>query len=136
MKKLFSICLLFVWFSCKNDEKKFDNVSYEKQKESIEQKERKNPLRFLVVEGDSKKNIIGQTVVKMNIKNTATVVTYKNVRVKMLFYDKEGNVFENHEEVLEKQISPGEKQKIKSKYFAQRKTDSIAFTIMAATDVE
>jgi hypothetical protein len=125
MKKLFSICLLFVLFSCKNDEKKFDNVSYEKQKESIEQKERKNPLRFLVVEGDSKKNIIGQTVVKMTIRNTATVVTYKNVRVKMLFYDKEGNVFENHEEVTEKQIAPGEKQKIKSKYFAQRKTDSI-----------
>lgn len=137
MKRLFPFLFIIAFFAeCKNGDKKFDSTSYEKEKESLEQKERKNPLRFLKVQGESKKNIIGQTVVRVNLTNTASVVTYKNVRIKMLFYDREGNVFENHEELLEKQIHPGERQKIKSKYFSQRRTDSIAFTVMSATDVE
>lgn len=136
MKNLLSVFAWVILFSCKGDDKKIDNTSYEKQKESIEQKERSNALNFLHVEGEYKKNIIGQTVVSMNVKNTATIVTYKNVRVRMLFYDKEGKVFENHEEIIEKQLHPGDRQKIKSKYFAQRKTDSIAFSIMSASDVE
>jgi hypothetical protein len=128
--------MLACFFSCKDEKKKFNDVTYEEQKETLEQKERKNPLHFLKVEGDYNKNIIGQTVVKMKIINKASLVSYKNIRVKMLFYDKEGKVFENHEEIFEKQIKPGDYSKLKSKYFAQRRTDSIALSIMSAVDVE
>ena len=59
--KLFStFCItLFLLASCSGSEKKFDSQSYEQHKESLVRKEKKNPLAFLSVCGDNKKNIIG-----------------------------------------------------------------------------
>lgn len=114
---------------------KIDEQDYAKTKESLESKEKKSPLRFLKVDADFHKNIIGQTVIKGEVKNIATVAVYKNIRLKLLYYNKEGKLFENHEEVLDGSLSPGDAKKYKAKYRTKEKTDSIAVSVMSA-DVE
>ncbi len=136
MRSILLALSLAAFLSCKtNDAKQIDEDDYSKTKQTLEQKEKKSPLRFLKAEGDYHKNIIGQTVVKGTVENTGTVASFKNVRVKMLFYNKEGKLFENHEELMDETIAPGESKKFKGKYRTQEKTDSVAVSVMSA-DVE
>ncbi len=126
--------LYLVIIGCNNSGgEAIDEKSYTESRESIEQQERKKPLRFLKVEGDYKKNIVGQTVVKGEITNIATIADYTNVRVKMLFYNKEKKVFENHEKVVEGVVNAGETVKFKAKFRTQQKTDSVSLSIMNAS---
>src|SRR4051812_21486231 len=90
--------VLFFLISC-GSETKFDSQSYEQHKESLAEKEKKNPLAFLIIVNDNKKNIIGQTVVRGKISNKATINAFKDVRIKMLCY-KDNKIEEEHEDVI------------------------------------
>lgn len=133
MKDFFCVCTIILLFSsCTSSEEKLDETSYSEQKESLEVTEKKHPLKFLSVAGDDKKNIIGQTVVRGTIYNKATVVAYKEVRVKMLCY-KGGIMVEEHEDVIEEIIKPGTEKDFKTKYRLPKGTDSIYLSVMSAS---
>ncbi len=135
MKTLLTIIsIIFFIASCnvKADEKAKDEKNYERVKETLEETERKSPTKFLIVHGEKRKNIIGQTVVKGTIKNNAKVATYKDVEVKMSFYSKTGLELEQDHETIYQIISPSMEVKFKSKYFTPIGTDSIAFSIVEA----
>ena len=85
--------------------------------------------------GDDHRNIWGKTVYKGIIKNTASVVAYKDVRVKLLYY-KNGNLVANHEELFDNTISPNDEFDFKAKYKTPRGTDSVAAYIMSAKAVQ
>ena len=127
---LYAVILLLS--SCAGSEKKLDEETYTEQKESLEVTEKKHPLKFLSVRGDDKKNIIGQTVVRGSIHNKATVVAYKDVRIKMLCY-KDGKMVEEHEDVIDEVIKPGTEKDFKTKYRLPKGTDSIYLSVMSAT---
>ena len=127
--------ILFLLTSCGSSEKKFDSQSYEQHKESLAEKEKKNPLSFLTVNGGNKKNIIGQTVVHGRISNKATVSSYKDVRIKMLCY-KDTKRVEEHEDVIGDVIRPGATNDFKIKYRLPKGTDSIALSVMSADVAE
>lgn len=132
MKYVFCIyCAILLLSSCGSTEKKPDEETYTKQKESLEETEKKHPLRFLSVRGDDKKNIIGQTVVRGTIYNKATVVAYKDIRIKMLCY-KDGKMVEEHEDVINEVIKPGAENDFKTKYRLPKGTDSIHLSVMRA----
>src|SRR4051812_30152433 len=76
----FFFVVLFFLTSCGSSVNKFDSQSYEQHKESLAEKEKKDPLAFLTITGDNKKNIIGQTVVRGKISNKATINSFKDVR--------------------------------------------------------
>ena len=135
MKKIFIIaCLSVSIFACKNDkkEKKFDTENYEKVKESLGDKEKNNPARFLSVINKDHKNIIGQTVVKGTITNSATVCTYKDVELRLSFYSKTATKLDEVVEIIYETIAPGKTVKFKTKYFAPKGTDSVAIKVMKA----
>ncbi|MEP6844967.1 MAG: hypothetical protein ABI861_03160, partial [Panacibacter sp.] len=116
MKCIF--CLVFITLimsSCGSDKAKTEEQIYTEQKESLQDKEKKNPLKFLSVTGDNKKNIIGQTVVRGTIHNKATLVAFKDVRVKMLCY-KNNKMAEEHEDVINEIIKPNTDKDFKTKY--------------------
>src|ERR1700740_3293601 len=94
------ICSLLL-FGCKDKGTGAEEKQYKQEKESLYSAEKQNPMRFLKLQSDFHRNIIGQTVVKVTVDNSATVCTYKNVRVKMLFFDRDKTLFENHEEVID-----------------------------------
>lgn len=106
-------------------------TNYEASKEKLAERERKYPLEFLTITSQNKRNIIGQTVVKGNITNTATITSYKKVRIKLLYY-RQGTLVANHEQVQDEKVKPNSNNSFKAKYFTPKKTDSVAVSIMSA----
>ena len=110
--------------------------SYEATRESLQNKETKNPQNFLTVSGHDRHNILGQTVVKGTVTNKATVASYKDVDVKLDFYSKTGTLLETDKETVFEIIGPGQSKNFKTKYFAPKGTDSVALAVTGAKVVE
>ncbi len=135
MKQLIAVlfaCTAII--ACKNDkqEKKFNEKTYEENKESLADKEKNSPARFLTVDNRDRKNLIGQTVVIGHLTNNATVCTYKDVEIKLSFYSKTGVKLDEGIETIYETIPPGEKIKFKTKYFSPKGTDSVAIQVLKA----
>ena len=136
---LFSLLIPIALFSCsESDSKKAEKEkdSYEATKESLQDKETKNPQNFLTVNGHDRHNLLGQTVVKGTITNKATVASYKDVDVKLDFYSKTGTLLETDKETVYEIIGPGQSKNFKTKYFAPKGTDSVALFVTAAKVVD
>lgn len=128
-----SVSSLF-FVSCNNNQQ-YDidmETRYEKSKETIVAAEKKNPEQFIKVSGDNKRNLLGQTVVRGKIFNNAKLVTFKDVDIKIDFYSKTGALLEEDHEVIFESITPGGSKSFKSKFFAPRSTDSVAFKVITA----
>ena len=131
---VYLILVVFVISSCenKNDYDITKEKNYEKSKLNLEKTEQNSPAVFLFVSGERKKNILGQSIIKGQIKNIAKIVSYKDVDVKLYFYSKTGTLLEEDHEILYETIAPGRIKKFKSKYFTPKGTDSVAFKIITA----
>ena len=135
MKKLIpALVVLITLFACKNEKKdnKFDTKTYEQVKETLADKEKNNPARFLIVNGRHRKNMIGQTVVIGTISNNATVSWYKDVELHLSFYSKTAVKLDEGLETVYENIAPGKTVKFKTKYFAPKGTDSVAISVNKA----
>ena len=136
MKKLLIVLFASAFFfaSCNNEKNYNINSSdkYEKGKSSLEDIEKKAPEKFLTVSGNSRKNLLMQTVVKGKVFNNAKIVTYKDVAVKLKFYSKTGTLLEEDTDIIYETINPGGSASFKSKYFAPKGTDSVAMSITGA----
>ena len=123
---------LFI-IACNNSENNSaSNNKYEQTKQSLEEVEKASPKQFLIVKSHDKKNLLGQTVVKGTISNTAKICTYKDIEVQLSFYSKTGTLLEQDKETIFETIAPGTIQSFKTKYFAPKGTDSIALAIVKA----
>ncbi|MBN9298918.1 MAG: hypothetical protein J0I41_18100 [Filimonas sp.] len=140
MKKILLLLIIAAGFAAcgGNDKvsKKLDDKAYKEQKDGLAEKERRSPLAFLTVTSSDRRNIWGQTVVKGEIRNTASICSYKDVRLKLLYYGKEGKQVANHEDVYEDVIAPGGSNRFKAKFKTPRGTDSVAVSIMSAVVVK
>ena len=136
MKRIVPILLISVlsFNACNNDDKKPEpkKDKYEQTKETLEATEKKNPTRFLIVEGHDKRNLIGQTVIKGTVTNSARICSYKDIDVELAFYSKTGTLLEKDHEVVYETIAPGDSKDFKTKYFAPKGTDSVALTVLGA----
>ena len=128
---VFSFCLCY----CKSDKKEtsFDKEIYEKVKETLADKEKHNPPKFLVVNSHHRKNIIGQTVVIGSFSNKATICAYKDVEIRLSFFSKTGVKLDEGLETIYENIAPGKTIKFKTKYFTPKGTDSVAIIVTKAT---
>ena len=136
MKKIITVAALFTTLlACKNDKKdtKFDTKTYEQVKETLAEKEKNNPARFLTAISRHRKNIIGQTVVIGTLTNKATVCWYKDVELRLSFYSKTAVKLDEGMETVYENIAPGKTVKFKTKYFAPKGTDSVAILVNKAT---
>ena len=129
---LFIATIIFT--ACNSSDKKADATKdkYEQTKEDLAATEKKNPTLFLKVTGHDKRNLIGQTVVKGTLNNTAKVATYKDIQVKLNFYSKTGAMLEEDSETIFETIEPGKSADFKTKYFAPKGTDSVALKVTGA----
>lgn len=136
MKNFITVLLLSTTlFACKDDpkkEKKFDTVSYEKAKETLAEKEKNNPVKFIHVENRDRKNLIGQTVVICHLTNNATICTYKDVDIKLSFFSKTGVKLDEGIETIYETIAPGKTLKFKTRYFTPKGTDSVFVAVLKA----
>ncbi len=137
MTKSLALIVIFLaaLSSCNTDGEKHVNAekeSYQQTKNSLLIKEQKNPVSFLMVHGNDKKNLLGQTVVKGVIRNDATVATYKDVDLKLSFYSKTKALLETDKETVFEVLPPGQFKNFKTKYFAPKGTDSVALEVLGA----
>jgi hypothetical protein len=136
MKKILSLLLIAmcILVSCSN-EKKYDisnSEKYEKNSTSITDIEKKNPEQFLKVTGNSKKNLLRQTVIKGKVFNNAKMVSFKDIAIKLQFFSKTGALLEEDTDVVYETVNPGASASFKSKYFAPKGTDSVAMSVTGA----
>ena len=137
MKKIIPalIFVSFVFAACGGDDKADDTKSkdnYEQTRETMEQTEKKDPKRFLSVEGDERKNLIRQTVVKGTITNKATVASFKDIDVELSFYSETGALLLKDHEVVYKVVGPNSSESFKYKTYAPKGTDSVVMKIAGA----
>jgi hypothetical protein len=129
------ILLSFVFAACGGDEKaaeKKDKDKYEQTKETLEETEKKNPKRFLSVDGYKRRNLIRETVVKGTITNSATVATFKDIDVEISFYSETGALLLKDHEVVNKFVGPNSSQDFKYKTYAPKGSDSVSMKVVSA----
>ena len=128
------LLLGFVFTACSSNDESAEKPKdkYEQTKETLEEKEKKDPKRFLSVSGHDKRNLIRQTVIKGTVSNTAKVASYKDVEVELTFFSKTGALLEKDHEVIYETIAPGKTASFKTKYYAPKGTDSVALKILGA----
>jgi hypothetical protein len=131
-KYILLFSLIYLLCSCKSDPATIDAKAYKEQKQSLADKEKIKPLAFLYVKSTHRKNWFGQTVVEGTITNMAAVSSYKNVRLKMLCYDMNDRMVEEHEDILDVILKPNTNKDFKLRYRLPRNTDSIAVSVMSA----
>lgn len=121
-------------FSCTSNDKYEVKAKdkYESTKEELSVTEQKNPERFIKVTGSDKRNLLGQTVVKGTLFNSAKIVSYKDVDLKLSFYSKTGALLEEDHETIYETVEPGGSKSFKTKYFAPKGTDSVAIKVISA----
>lgn len=136
MKKLFLFLFipLSILFSCNSDavNEQGEKVSYELAKKELLKKEQKDPAAFLMVNGNDKRNILGQTVVKGTITSKAKVAVYKDVNLQLSFYSKTRALLETDKETIFEVWHPGEAKNFKTKYFTPKGTDSVSLKVSSA----
>lgn len=138
MKTIIAFFILLSFGACQSSSQKAgtEKENYELQKAALLKKEQKDPVLFLSVIGHDKKNLIGQTVVKGSIHNSATIAVFKDVDLQLSFYSKTKALLETDKETIFEQVSPGESKEFKTKYFAPKGTDSVALKVLSAKVVE
>ena len=135
MKNILLLIITLTTFSAcssKSSKETKEKDSYEKAKESLEAREKKNPLAFITVNSKDKHNLIGQTVIKGSINNNAKVCTYKDVQLELSFFSKTGVLLEKDSETVYEIIEPGKSADFKTKYFAPKGTDSVGIKVVSA----
>ena len=136
MKRIPAVLFITIVFitACNSSDKKTEATKdkYEQTKEDLATTEKKNPVMFLKVTGHDKRNLIGQTVVKGTLNNTAKVAVYKDIQLKLNFYSKTGAMLEEDSETIFETIEPGKSADFKTKYFAPKGTDSVALKVTGA----
>lgn len=113
-----------------------EKESYKETKESLQRKEEKNPMLFLEVKNNNRKNFFGQTVIRGEITNTATLAKFKDVDLKLTFYSKTKALLETDKETIFEEFNAGETTKFKTKYFAPKGTDSVYIEVLGAKVVK
>ena len=136
MKKIGFIAIAGIVFlsGCKSKatQAASEKEAYQKATQTLQEKEKKNPVSFLKISGHDKHNLIGQTVIKGTVDNAAKICTYKDVQLELSFFSKTGTLLEKDEETLYDLIAPDKSIDFKTKYFAPRGPDSVAIKVVGA----
>ncbi|MEO6682519.1 MAG: FxLYD domain-containing protein [Ginsengibacter sp.] len=118
--------------SCNSDNSTIEQENYENTREALLELEQKSPTKFLTVTSQDKKNLLGQTVIKGKLTNTATVAVFKDVTIQLFFYSKTKALLETDTETIFERLEPGQTREFKTKYFAPKGTDSVGLKVMNA----
>lgn len=132
------LLMTFVWLvSCEPKKSGSDSKArrYAESKKTLRDAEQDSPLQFLSVTGSNRHNLIGQTVVRGEIRSTATLVTYQDIHVQLRFLSATGALLEQDEEVVYQTVSPGSAATFKSKYFAPKGTSRVDMKLVSASVV-
>lgn len=108
------------------------SAQYENKKASLADMERENPMKFLKVNGDSHVNLVNKEVVEGTISNQATLATFKDIEVQVIFKDKGGSVIEKDTRVVNEVVKPNTNVDFKLKMKKPKGVASVTLDITGA----
>lgn len=127
------IALSMLFAACNNSaNNQHPSTKYEEKKATLKQMEMESPLKFLKVKGGFHGNFVNQTVVEGEVVNSATLVSYKNMQLVVVYKDDKGSVIEKQTEVLDETIKPNSTQRFKFKTHRVKGVESMSVDIVAA----
>jgi hypothetical protein len=130
---LFGTMATLLFTACSNSAKeKNAAAAYKQAEETLFEKEQKSPASFLLVSSTDKHNLIGQTVVKGTIANTARMCVYFDMEIELSYLSKTGTLLMKQNETIYETVTPGNKVKFKAKEFAPKNTDKVLLKIVSA----
>jgi PBP1b-binding outer membrane lipoprotein LpoB len=129
---IFAAAMLFTACNSGTKTEEKEKASYEKAKETLAEKETKNPANFIKASCRDRGNLIGQTVIKITLNSKATVAKYKDIEVELSFFSKTGALLQKDVTTIYKTLAPGETITEKEKQYTPKQTDSIGLKILSA----
>ncbi len=133
MKRVFLVtCFPVLFLACNSSSTPQPPAKYEEKKASLEEIEKGSPLKFLRVQGSHHRNLVNQAVVTGEITNKATLVSYKNITLRISWLDKDGAVIEKQKEVLDDVVKPNSTIDFKIKTNHVKGTESVSMDIVSA----
>ncbi len=128
---LFLLCAI-TFGACDNANEQHPTTQYEQKKASLKDIESGSPLKFLKVSGDLHNNLINQTVVSGEVVNNATLVSYKDVELLLIFKDEDNKVIEKQKQTLDDVMKPGSTTDFKLKLSHVKGASSVVVDISSA----
>ncbi|WP_428740166.1 hypothetical protein [Tenacibaculum sp.] len=114
---------------------KENEESYLEKKLTIEQMENSEPTRFLEVSGNYKKSFWGTKInVHGKIINRATVATYKDAVIRVIYYSKTETVLGRKNYVIYELFPPNSTKSFELKIENYRDVNSIGLNIVNASN--
>ena len=108
--------------------------NYQEKLMTIEQRERSEPSTFLKAEGTYHKNLFGDKLnVKGRIKNGATVITYKDVVVRITYFSETKKELGKIEHTIPDFFPPQSEKPYEVKIENNKDVNSIGWKVIAAT---
>lgn len=103
------ILVPLLFFACHTNSspENYSASGYQKQKLSLEQQEKQDPLRFISSKGTYRKNVFGRFVLDGTIINTATIATYKDVVLEIKFYSQTETLLSTKQHTFYEYYPPG-----------------------------
>lgn len=97
---------------------------------SVEETERLTPSNFLSDQSTYREALLGgKWVVEGSITSSATVITYKNIVLRISFYDSSGNLLGTNDYTVNNRISPNQTIQYKAKLEGFGGTNSIGVSV-------
>jgi hypothetical protein len=134
MKTLFLLSCILLLQSCNSGagSTQPESTSYEETKMSLEDKERINPVDFLEADGTYRQNLIDEWVIEGTVTNSATIATYKDVVLKIVYYSKTKTEIGSEEKTIFEYFKPNESKKFKIKTSGFEGTESVGLDVVSA----
>ena len=126
------ILLCITLGACDTANEQHPSTQYEQKKASLKDIETGSPLKFLKVSGDQHNNLVNQTVVSGEVVNNATLVSYKEVELLLIFKDDDNKVIENQKQTLDDVMKPGSTTDFKLKLSHVKGASSVIVDITSA----
>ena len=106
---------------------------YHDAKMTVAQREKSYPTEFLDVDGTFREALVGgDFVLKGTIKNRATSVTYKDIKVEINYYSKTNSLIGSETKVFYEFIKPGGVIEFKEKVWAPDGAASVGLNVIGA----
>jgi hypothetical protein len=137
MKPIIMFFFLAIFLSCNSDQNSnYPPNSYENTKMTLEDQEKENPLAFLRAKGTYRKNLIDQWVFEGSVTSSATVATYKDVVLRIVYYSKTDTEMGSEDKTVFEYFKPGASQEFKIKTNGYKKAEKIGFEIVSAMAIQ
>lgn len=101
-------------------------------KTELEQKEAANPLEYLSAHGKMHKNLIGKKIIKGNVTNMASLASYKDLQMAVIFLSGTQTELQTQQFFVNGTVSPNNKISFRNVFIAPPETAGFKIKVLSA----